>query len=514
MEFRLQFQPFPAVTTVEQLEFLDKPLALSRSRVVPIALASIFAVLIHGYHPYSQDATIYLPGIERLLDPSLFRSDAPFIDCHAKLSIFAPLMAAGVHLLHVPLDVLLAIAYVVSIVAFIAGCSRLAAFLFDSPWARWSGALMAASCLTLPAAGTSLLIMDPYVTARSISTPASLFAILACLKRSWGRTVLFEVITIAAHPLMGAYLAAFLIVLTLLDHHRVLTAFAVCGFGLLCAGILRNLSMATSVSDAYREAVFSRNYYLLSGWQWYEVFGLIAPILLMFRVWRKHQLSSPARKLCAACVLAGLTALLISLCFVHANPPDLLMRIQVLRIFHVIYLVGIVLTGGYLGARYWESRPWVVGSVVALSAAAMFAGARASYPSSEHFQLVFDSAGTPQEQALLWIRNNTPADAVFASSFDANRALEHEDIGFRAFTRRSILTDEKDEGVASLVPAVADDWASRRDVQLGMDEMTDAQIESNLAPYGVNWLLLSADTRTSFECPYRNALVAVCRMGQ
>jgi hypothetical protein len=31
-------------------------------------------------------------------------------------------------------------------------------------------------------------------------------------------------------------------------------------------------------------------------------------------------------------------------------------------------------------------------------------------------------------------------------------------------------------------------------------------------PFGVNWLLLPADSATDFSCPYRNAAAKVCRM--
>lgn len=35
-----------------------------------LLLLTFAALLVHGYHPYAEDAEIYLPGIEKKLDPA------------------------------------------------------------------------------------------------------------------------------------------------------------------------------------------------------------------------------------------------------------------------------------------------------------------------------------------------------------------------------------------------------------------------------------------------------------
>ena len=49
--------------------------------------------------------------------------------------------------------------------------------------AQWGAVLLVTLCLTVPVAGSSLFLMDPYVTSRSISTPVTLLAVVACLDR-------------------------------------------------------------------------------------------------------------------------------------------------------------------------------------------------------------------------------------------------------------------------------------------------------------------------------------------
>jgi hypothetical protein len=44
--------------------------------------------------------------------------------------------------------------------------------------------------------------------------------------------------------------------------------------------------------------------------------------------------------------------------------------------------------------------------------------------------------------------------------------------------------------------------------------MTDAQRIAELTALGATWLLLPSQTETAFPCPYRNTVVAVCRMDE
>ena len=58
----------------------------------------------------------------------------------------------------------------------------LAARCYKSREARGGAVALLAVWLTLPIAGTSLMLMDPYVTARSLSTPCGLLALVGALQ--------------------------------------------------------------------------------------------------------------------------------------------------------------------------------------------------------------------------------------------------------------------------------------------------------------------------------------------
>lgn len=151
------------------------PFARLRIRkTIEILLLTCAVVFLDGYHPFANDAGIYVAGTRRLLDPSLYRPDAAFVLAHTRLSIFAHVLAAVIRLTHVPLPWLLFAAHPASVFLFLLACSRLAERLFLRPAERLGAIAMAAACFSLPVAGTALAIMDPYVTARSFDAVRSL----------------------------------------------------------------------------------------------------------------------------------------------------------------------------------------------------------------------------------------------------------------------------------------------------------------------------------------------------
>ena len=117
------------------------------------------------------------------------------------------------------------------------------------------------------------------------------------------------------------------------------------------------------------------------------------------------------------------------------------------------------------------------------------------------------------QQAFLWIRNNTPQNAVFALDSNYTKLGIEDTQGFRATAARSALVDElKDGGVVAIFPQLAPRWKSQRDLEIGLNRISDQERIARLQPAGVTWLLLSAGATTQFACPYRNSAVAICML--
>jgi hypothetical protein len=487
-----------------------------RSALVCLAAITPVVLLVHGYHPFADDAAIYVAGIRKLLDPSLYQPDAPFVLANTHLSLFAHLMAAAIRATHLRLSVVLFATYLVSIFGFLLACWLIACRLFEGAARRWSAVAVAAACFTLPAAGTAITLMDPYVTSRSFSTPLGLFAIAAVLERRWTLSAMLVLLAELMHPLMGIYVAAFVLFYALFrcGHPRVAASLGVAAVAV--AGLFAFLTRHAYVSPAYIQAVHSqiRSFLFPRQWHWYEDLGLAAPLAL-YALLARPSAPGRIRALCLACLTLGLSCTAAAFLCIHSTGPYLLVRLQPLRAFHTLYLLGALLLGGWLGGLLGHNprARWLLCILFAIAAAGMFATQRATYPLSAHIEWPGVSPRNPWSQAYLWIRTNTPANAVFAAD-PGLISMEGVDMqGFRATAERSLLADDKDQGVAAVMdPSIATLWALQRNAQVGIDRMDDAERVARLKPLGVTWLLLPANAATGFACPYRNAAAEVCRM--
>jgi hypothetical protein len=471
-------------------------------------------LFIHGYHPWSDDAAIYISGLRKMIQPSLYPRDDAFVLAHTKVSVFSHILASVASGLNLRLEPFLLIAWLISAFLFLYACRRFALRIFENDWISWIATLFAVACFTLPVAGTALFVMDPYLSARSFSTPLSILAVVSALDRRWMRVAFWIVLTAAMHPQMAIYVAGFIVVLVLIDYQRWRAALLLSIGAIVGCGAIWLVTLHAPVTAAYREAILSRTYFFPSLWQWYEWVGLAAPLLLLAVVWRRCGLTSPAAKISAACVLVGTAACVAAFAFVHPQGPYLLARVQLLRSFQLVYVLSLIMLGGFIGRLFLHRHRWATLTLFSVAALAMLATEIAMYPGSVHIEFPGSRLTNPWAQALVWIRDNTPADAVFAIS-PALLSSPAEDMpGFRARAERSVLVDNKDEGVASIFPAVAPAWKQRSQAEEGLDQMTPAERMTRLAPFGVSWLLLPPAVAQSLPCPYRNAAVAVCRMTQ
>ncbi len=487
------------------------------SRAAPAILTPVVLV-VNGYHPFAGDAGIYVAGIRHLLHPALYPLNAAFIAAFTHLSLFAWLMAAIIRLTHLPLVWILFAADLASIYLYLSACGVLAQRVLPAESARWCATLLAAACASLPVAGTSLVLMDPYVTARSFATPLSLFALAAAIDRAPTRAALLVATTCLLHPLTGLWTAIFLAVYLCIAARRTRFALTLCGLAVLSCGLVFAAAHWTPVSAAYTQAVSlaPRSFLFLDHWRWFEVAGLLLPLLLFALAARRPVSCSPAgrgpaRALCLTCVLAGATAVVIAALFVPPHGPWPLVPLQVLRIFCLIYAAGVVLSGGVLN-RLRSRTPRAAALLLFALFAGMLVAQRFTWAGSTQIEWPGAPPRNPYQQAFLWIRTHTPPDAVFAFNPQLVYLPGEDEQGFRALSERDHLADDKDAGIAAVLPRLADRWARQRNPEFSVDRMTDAERRGTLGPLGATWLLLPHEAATSLPCPYRNSVAQICRL--
>ena len=114
-----------------------------------LGLLTIAAVLVQGYHPFSEDAEIYLPGAEKILHPELFPVGQEFFKSHASMTLFPNVVAFSLRITHLPLEAGLFLWHLASIFLLLLACWELSGLFFpNAPKARWGGVCLVAVSYT------------------------------------------------------------------------------------------------------------------------------------------------------------------------------------------------------------------------------------------------------------------------------------------------------------------------------------------------------------------------------
>ncbi len=478
-----------------------------------LLLLTAAALAIHGYHLGAEDGEIYVPAARKLLHPDLYPFGTEFFTSHGKLSMFSPILAWTAKLTHLSMDWTLFVWYLVSLFATLASCWLLVRACFATDRARWTAVTVAAAVLSMPATNTGLLLIDPYLTARSFSTPLTLFALAACLEHRYVRLIVLTLITAAIHPQMAVYLIflAALIRFTEVSKPSTLPKTpALAGASILPTGF-----QFERASGPYREALYSRDYFFLYSWEWYHWLGMLAPLAILAWFWKGNLRGTlPGfRRLSFAMIPFGLLSIAAA-AVVSLPAMEMFVRLQPLRSFHLITFVFVLFFAGVLGEYLGKGRPWAIGVLCCLLGAGMFIVARQTYPNSPQIELPAKTSTNPWVNTLLWVRQNTPRNAVFAVDSRYFKDPVVDVHGFRAIAERSELADYyKDGGVVTLFPALAGEWKQMSNATYGLNHFREQDFDRLRSQYPVvSWTVVHGPAPQGMDCPYQDRGFAVCKL--
>jgi hypothetical protein len=482
-----------------------------------LAVLTAVAVVVHGYHFGTDDGAVYLPAVVRSIHPGLYPYGVEFFESHASLSMFTALVGASARLLHLNVEWTVFLWHLLTVFVFLIAAWRLAAVCFDSSRARWSAVILSALTLTVPAAGTALVLMDPYLTARSASTPLTMLAIAAFLAGRRREAAFWLALTALVHPQMAIFAAACLGILALpakwtepLFESRPL----VNATNVTAAAFPLGFSFAPASSD-YHQALEMRNFLSVFHWTWYEWLGIAAPLafLICFARLQPRGTTPAFNRISRALTLFGLAATLVAIAFASSAKFETFLRLQPMRAFQVVYIVFFLLLGGLLGEYLLKSRYWLWAGLFAAIGASIFFVQRQAYASSRHIEWPEAVPVNPWVSAFLWVRDNTPQNAVFALDPFYIELPGEDQHGFRGIAQRSVLTDHfKDSGVVSLFPQLAPEWAREQAAQQNWNQFQLADFQQLTQHYPVSWVVLQGAPVAGLDCPYQNMAVSVCQI--
>jgi hypothetical protein len=491
-------------------------LSEKRKTLALLLLLTAGALLEYGYHPYAEDAEIYLPGVEKILHPGLFPVGQEFFASHASLTIFPNLIAFSLRVTHLSMEAGLFLWQVASIFLLLLACWELSSLFFTNSRARWGAVCLVAALLTIPVAGTALYIMDQYLNPRNLAAFAVIFAVVRILEKKYVRAALWLAFAGSVHPLMAAFAFSFCGLLVILERREKKVAAAgvnaLTGLAML---LPLGISLDPPTSPAYHAAAMRHGFHYIQLWHWYEQLGILAPVALFWwfrriaraRQWRRLEL------VCRALIVYDLVYFAAAL--VVDLPPrfESLARLQPLRSLHLLYMLMFLIMGGLLGEFVLKNRAWRWLAIFVPLGVGMFLAQRDLFPASAHIEWPGAAPKNEWAQAFVWVRDNTPLDAVFALDPDFMQLRGEDTNGFRCLAQRSRLADlSKDSGAVSMFPPLAEEWWTEVQAQTPWKSFRAEDFLRLRNKYGVSWVVVQQPGVGGLDCAYQNAAVQVCRI--
>jgi hypothetical protein len=266
----------------------------------------------------------------------------------------------------------------------------------------------------------------------------------------------------------------------------------------------------------YREALYARDFYFLFTWTWYDWLGLIAPLVILGLFWKlKPRGTTPAfSRLCLGVIPFGLIAIVAAAVISSSPIFDMSARLQPLRCFHLITLVFLLFLGGVIGEYAGAVSRWIVPVLCIGVAALMFYVERNTYPASPHIEWPWmRTSSNAWINTMLWVRRNTPRNAVIAVDSRYFKDPGVDEHGFRAIGRRSTLADYyKDGGAVAIFPELAVEWKQMSDATYGLNHFTAADFTRLAHEYPVTWAVIHGPAPAEMICPYEQQGYSVCRI--
>ena len=463
------------------------------------------ALFVHGYHPRAEDAAIYLPGVEKILDPQLFPFNAQFFESHAHLTFFPNLIAISVRVTHLPLLYVLFLWHLVSIFLLLFACWELSRRVFKEKIACYAGVALVAALLTLPVAGTALYIMDQYANPRNLTAFAGILAVAKVLDRKYVTALLLLFFGAAIHPLMAVFAISFCVLLLCVEKFEPWPSVA----------CVLPLGLLDPPPVAYHDVALIHPYFYPLQWHWYEWLGVFGPIVILWwfgSIARTRGLKN-LELLGRTLVLYQTIFVIVALAISAPARFESLVRLQPMRSLYLLYILFVLFSGGLLGQFVLKDRGWRWAALFLPLCAGMFYAQRTLFPASAHIEWPGSAPRNPWAQAFEWVRQNTPPEAVFALDPNFMDIHGEDENGFRAIAERSMLADDKtDSGATTMFPEMADEWLRQVQAERDWPQFQLRDFRRLHAEYRVDWVVLQQPGVAGLECLYQNTAVKICRV--
>ncbi len=356
--------------------------------------------------------------------------------------------------------------------------------------------------------------MDQYLNPRNLAAFAGIFMVARTLEKKYLRALFWVGFAVCMHPLMWVFPFSFCLLFVVMEKLEGRWNKKSVNAAVLAGLVWLGSPLSPVATPAYQEAAKRHAYHYIQNWAWYELLGIVAPLVLFWWFGRvaRHRQWHMVERVSRAFIFYGLIYLVGAVVVDFPARFEALARVQPLRSLHFLYIVMFVMIGGFLGEYVLRNRVWRWLVLFVPLCAGMFLAQRALFPASAHVEWPGVAPRNPWKRAFVWVRQNTPVDAVFALDPYHMDIAGEDETGFRCLAERSRLADGvKDNGVVSMFPPLAEEWWSQVEDQMPWKNFHLEDFERLKNKYGVSWVVVQQPI-AGLDCAYQNQTVRVCRL--
>lgn len=495
-----------------------------------LLLISILGLLVNGYRYGVSDQALYIPMIDRAVNPELFPNDYLFDEPSGEYNFWIPAMSILARFFS--LEWIFFVGYVLTRFGLFWAIYHLSLNLFDSRGA----AVLAVLFLITPKSvgGTATATQDTFFTLRSTAMP---FAIAFLIPYFRGRLIPAAIICSVAfliHPITAIPLVGLLALRLLIDGFRgdwrtpakAFGIFLICVLPLFVRVFLINhanpsdLSLLSRSHPQWLEIIKRRDSYIfLSVWNRDAFQSVIVNLtillaILLFRRWHSTSNNGLIRETdwwAFGVILVCLSLFIIGGVFVEWYPLPLVVQLQVLRSLYLlvnlsqIYLAWMLIDriGGvrvklasFLTKR--KIKQIATGGLIAVTLTLIVPNLPKlrEGQAMSHVNLPGALPRSDWIDVGLWCQANTPIDAVFFVPIHV--------LGFRIHSRRSSVGNWKDGAPCVFSEHYAKKWWARMEELKGYDSFNEGRFNQLKEKYRASFAVTRKGQRLRFPILYEN----------
>jgi len=475
----------------------------SKKKDIFFFLLPIFFVfisfLVHGYPFGTGDQVIHLPIIEKISDNSSFNSDYIFTSGQEEYSLFYPFVATSIRLTGLRRETFFFIGSLIINISF-----YFVLFLFGKKY--FSHRLFPLFFLGLfyifPffVGGSAVQSIDINFVPRWIAFVLSLYCFYWLIDKRLLLFAIFMPLVFSIHPLTFLHFSIIMIFYIFLNKlykkislvHVAFFLFTFIGINhVLVTSFFQNLSLngvSTVSKDQWIAILRDRNRYaFLDLWNWKDWLSISVPIFFLSAFsYRGRKKNQEILLLTIAILGSFMIAIAIQLAGASWLASPYIVQLQLARIGVYVFFATA------LACSYSFSRLKIEKQLIIMALAVLLLLGKWVYLG----KTTFSTQNTQWVDIQEWSQKHTSPDCIFLTPLD----LE----GFRVYSKRSPVIENKDGTLSFYSPRFAVEWYQRKRNLNEWEKKSPVDLENLQKHYHFSYLISTKEYILPFSRLYEN----------